>query len=265
MARGGATASAGGAQAPVDTRQTGNPAFKASVYTAAPTGQATMTVAGTAIKALYFTVLMVAGAVVGWSLVETDPTGAVVWPWWTWWLSLGAFVVAMVTLRNPGQAAVTGTLYALLQGVVLGSISAIYDVVWNGIVLQATIVTIGIMLSVLVLYLLGVLRATPRFVKMVVIGTVGVALLYLFAWVMALFGIDMVFWAKPTSAGIFWSLVIVGLAALNFVLDFEAIERYSSAGAPKVYEWQAAFGVILTLVWLYLEVLRLIALSRSRE
>ena len=75
----------------------------------------------------------------------------------------------------------------------------------------------------------------------------------------------MMFWAKPTSAGIYWSLVIVALAALNFVLDFEAIERYSTAGAPKIYEWQAAFGIILTLVWLYLEVLRPIALSRARE
>lgn len=259
MARGGTVAS------PAGTRQTGNPAFKASVYASAPASQATMTVAGTAIKALFFTVVLVAGATFGWSLVEPNRLGAVVWPWWTWWIGLAAFVVAMITIRNPERAAVTGTVYALLQGVVLGTISAIYDVAWNGIVLQATIVTIAIMISVLVLYLVGVLRATPRFVRMVVIGTAGIALLYLFAWIMAIFGVDMVFWAKPTSAGIFWSLVIVGLAALNFVLDFDAIERYSAEGAPKIYEWQAAFGVILTLVWLYLEVLRLIALSRARE
>jgi uncharacterized YccA/Bax inhibitor family protein len=100
---------------------------------------------------------------------------------------------------------------------------------------------------------------------MVVIGTAGIALLYLFALIMAAFGVDVASWVKPTSAGIFWSLVIVALAAPNFVLDFEAIERYSAEGAPKFYEWQAAFGIILTLVWLYLEVLRLVALSRSRE
>jgi uncharacterized YccA/Bax inhibitor family protein len=255
----------GGAPAPAAAQQTGNPAFKASVYAAAPAGEATMTVSGTAAKALYFTVVLIVGAGFGWSVVETDPSGAVVWPWWTWWLGLAAFIVAIITLRSPERAAMTGSLYALLEGAVLGAVSAIYDVAWNGIVLQATIVTIGIMLSVLVLYLLGVLRATPRLVKMVVIGTAGVALLYLFALVMAIFGVDMVFWAKPTSAGIFWSLVIVALAAFNFVLDFEAIERYAAAGAPKVYEWQAAFGIILTLVWLYLEVLRLIALSRARE
>lgn len=258
MARGGATA-------PAAAQQTGNPAFKASVYGAAPAGEATMTVSGTAAKALFLTVLLIVGAAFGWSLVDTDPSGAVVWPWWTWWLGLAAFIVAIITLRSPEGAAATGSLYALLEGTLLGAVSAIYDIVWNGIVLQATIVTIGIMLSVLVLYLLGVLRATPRFVKMVVIGTAGVALLYLFGLVMAIFGVDMMFWAKPTSAGIFWSLVIVALAAFNFVLDFEAIERYTAAGAPKVYEWQAAFGIILTLVWLYLEVLRLIALSRARE
>ena len=178
---------------------------------------------------------------------------------------MAAFVVALITQRNPQGAALTGSIYAVLQGTVMGAVSAIYDIVWNGIVLQATIVTIAVMLSVLVLYLFGFLRATPRFVKMVIIGTAGVSLLYLFALIMSLFGVDMAFWAKPTSAGIFWSLVIVALAALNFVLDFEAIERYTAAGAPKVLEWQAAFGIILTLVWLYLEVLRVIALSRSRQ
>jgi uncharacterized YccA/Bax inhibitor family protein len=254
-----------GAAAPAETRQTGNPAFNASRYTAASTDQSTMTVPGTVAKSMYFAVLLIAGALVGWSSVTPDASGAVVWPWWTWWVGLAAFVVAIITLRNPQGAALTGSLYALLQGTVMGAVSAIYDVIWNGIVLQATVVTIAIMLSVLVLYLLGVLRASPRFVKMVVIGTAGIALLYLFALIMSLFGVDLTFWAKPTSAGIFWSLVIVALAAFNFVLDFDAIERYSAAGAPKVYEWQAAFGVILTLVWLYLEVLRLIALSRSRQ
>ena len=253
------------AAAPTATRQTGNPAFNASTYPAAPSRQATMTVSGTVAKAMYFSVLLIAGAVLGWASVTPDASGAVVWPWWTWWVGLAAFIVAMITLRNPQGAALTGSLYALLEGAVMGAISAIYDVAWNGIILQATIVTIAIMLSVLVLYSLGVLRATPTFVKIVVIGTAGIVLLYLFALIMALFGVDLVFWAKPTSAGIFWSLVIVALAALNFVLDFDAIERYSAAGAPNLSEGQAAFGVILTLVWLYLEVLRLIALSRSRQ
>ncbi|MCP4306305.1 MAG: Bax inhibitor-1/YccA family protein [bacterium] len=253
------------AATPAGTRETGNPAFNASLYTAASAGESTMTVAGTVLKAMFFTVLLIGGAVLGWNSVTPDASGAVVWPWWSWWVGLAAFVVALITIRNPQGAAFTGSLYALIQGTVLGAISAIYDVAWNGIVLQAAILTIGIMLAVLVLYLLGVLRATPLLVKIIIIGTAGVALLYLFALIMSLFGIDLTFWAKPTSAGMFWSLVIVALAALNFVLDFDAIERYTKAGAPKVYEWQAAFGIILTLVWLYLEVLRLIALSRSRQ
>ena len=178
---------------------------------------------------------------------------------------MAAFVMALITIMNPRLAGLTGSIYSLLQGMVMGAISAIYDVAWNGIVLQAVIVTVAIMISVLVLYLLGVLKATRRFTKMVIIGTAGIALLYMFAFILSLFGIDAAFWAKPTSAGIFWTIVIVAIAALNFVLDFDAIERYVRAGAPKQLEWHAAFGIILTLVWLYLEVLRMIALSRSRQ
>ena len=254
-----------GATAPGYSQQTGNPAFREDRYPRDETSSATMTVAGTTLKGMFFGALVIAGAAVGWSSVTPDSSGAIVWPWWTWWVGLAAFVVAMVTLFKPQMAALTGSIYSVLQGSVLGAISAIYDVAWNGIALQATVVTICVMIAVLILYLLGVLRATPRFVKMIIIGTAGIAMMYLFAFVMALFGVDVSFWAQPTSAGIFWSLVIVALAALNFVLDFDAIERYVDAGAPKVFEWQAAFGIILTLVWLYLEVLRLIALSRARE
>jgi uncharacterized YccA/Bax inhibitor family protein len=249
----------------VQERQTGNPAFKEEVYVPAGRDESVMTVSGTVMKAFFFTAILIVGAVMGWSFVEPDASGAIVWPWWSWWLSLGAFVMALITIMNPHLAAVTGSIYSLLQGMVMGALSAVYDAAWNGIVLQAVIVTIAIMVAVLVLYLLGVLRATPRFTKMVIIGTAGVALLYLFAFIMALFGVDAVFWSKPTSAGLFWALVVVALAALNFVLDFDAIERYVAAGAPKQLEWHAAFGVILTLVWLYLEVLRMIVRSRARQ
>ena len=249
----------------VQERQTGNPAFKEEVYAPAGWDESVMTVSGTVMKAFFFTAILIVGAVMGWSFVEPDASGAIVWPWWSWWLSLGAFVMALITIMNPHLAAVTGLIYSLLQGMVMGALSAIYDAAWNGIVLQAVIVTIAIMVAVLVLYLLGVLRATRRFTKMVIIGTAGVALLYLFAFIMALFGVDAAFWSKPTSAGLFWTLVVVALAALNFVLDFDSIERYVAAGAPKQLEWHAAFGVILTLVWLYLEVLRMIARSRARQ
>ena len=253
------------ARGSVAERQTGNPAFKEEVYQSAGRDQSTMTVAGTVMKAFFFTFVLIAGATLGWSFVEPDASGAIVWPWWSFWLGLAAFVMALVTIMNPRLAAVTGSLYSLLQGMVLGAISAIYDAAWNGIVLQAVIVTIAIMVAVLFLYLIGVLRATRRFTKMVIIGTAGIALLYLFALILSLFGVDAAFWSKPTSAGIFWTLVIVAIAALNFVLDFDAIERYVAADAPRQLEWHAAFGVILTLVWLYLEVLRMIALSRSRQ
>jgi uncharacterized YccA/Bax inhibitor family protein len=251
-------------QAP--TRETGNPAFNPARYdTRAAPGRPTLSVRGTAAKAFVFTLFVIGGAVLGWSQVTPDAGGRVAWPWWTWWVGLAAFVFAVITLSRPQAAAATGLVYAVLEGTVLGAVSAIYEVRWDGIVVQAVILTIGVLLATLALYLVGLVRGSTKLARGVTVAMGGLVLLYLFGWILWLFGVDAAFWAEPTSFGIFFSIVVVALAALNLVLDFDMIERLSTRGAPKNLEWFAAFGVILTLVWLYLEVLRLIALSRERS
>jgi uncharacterized YccA/Bax inhibitor family protein len=249
-----------------DSRQTGNPALDPARYpTVEIIGRSVMTVAGTAAKAAVYMLALVVAAAAAWSSITPDEGGAVVWPWWTWWVGLGAFVVAMITLARPQVAAAGGFVYALLEGALLGAISAIYEVRFDGIVTQAVILTIAVLAATLALYLMGAVRATRRFTRGLIVAMGGLLLLYLFGWVMSLFGADAAFWARPTSFSLFFSVAIVALAAMNLVLDFDMIERLSSAGAPKQMEWYAAFGLILTLVWLYLEVIRLIALSRSRR
>lgn len=251
---------------PSRSRETGNPAFDPSRFAARPAvDRATMTVAGTAGKALIFTAVLIGAAVAGWSSVTPDPGGAVVWPGWTWWVGLAAFVVAMITVTRPQSAALTGLVYAVLEGGILGAVSAIYEVRFDGIVVEAVILTISVLFATLILYLIGVVKGSNRLARGVTVAMGGLVLLYLFGWIMSLFGVDAAFWARPSSFGIFFSVVIVGLAALNLVLDFDMIERFSAEGAPKQMEWYAAFGLILTLVWLYLEVIRLIALSRARQ
>jgi uncharacterized YccA/Bax inhibitor family protein len=214
---------------------------------------------------MVYTVVLIAAAVGGWSSVTPDPSGRVVWPGWIWWVGLAAFAFAMITVSRPQSAAITGLIYAVLEGAMLGAISAVYEVRFDGVVVQAVILTIAVLVGTLVLYLLGLVRATGRLARGVIVAMTGLVLLYLFGWIMSLFGVDAAFWARPTSFGIFFSVVIVGLAALNLVLDFDMIGRFSEAGAPRQMEWYAAFGLVLTLVWLYLEVLRLIALTRSRQ
>ena len=146
----------------------------------------------------------------------------------------------------------------------MGAISAIYEVRFDGILIQAVILTIAVLAATLLLYLLGLVKGSTRLARGVTVAMGGLVLLYLFGWILSLFGADAAFWPRPSSFSIFFSVVIVGLAALNLVLDFDMIERFSAAGSPKYMEWYAAFGLVLTLVWLYLEVLRLVALSRSR-
>lgn len=246
-------------------RETGNPAFNPARWPGTALDQPVMTVSGTAGKAFVFTAVLIAAGTAGFSAVSPDPGGAVVWPWWSWWVGLAAFAVAILTLARPQAAALTGLVYAVLEGFMLGALSAIYEVRFDGIVVQAVILTIAVLVATLLLYMVGAVKASGRLARGVTIAMGGLILLYLFGWIMSLFGVDAAFWARPTSFGIFFSVAVVALAALNLVLDFDMIEKLSGSGAPKHMEWYAAFGLILTLVWLYLEVIRLIALSRARQ
>jgi uncharacterized YccA/Bax inhibitor family protein len=169
----------------------------------------------------------------------------------------------MVCVFKPKASPFLAPLYAVAEGVFLGAISKAFEVQWDGIVFQAVLATVAVFFATLALYVFGVVKVTRRF-QMVVIGaTLGIFLLYLFAAILSLFGVDMVFWNEPSALGIAVSVIVCVVASLNLFLDYEFIRQASINGAPKYMEWYGAFGIMVTLVWLYLEMLRLIAKLRS--
>lgn len=222
-----------------------------------------MTANGTFAKTFGLFLLVLAGGAVGWSQVETDLAGQVEIPGWTWLAVLGAFAIAMVCIFKPTTSPFLAPLYALLEGVFLGAISKAFEVQWDGIVFQAVLATIGVFFATLALYVFDVVKVTKKFTMVVIGATFGIMLLYLFGWIMTLFGVDVVFWNEPSALGIAVSVGICIVASLNLFLDYEFIRQASTRGAPKHMEWYGAFGIIVTLVWLYLELLRLLALLRN--
>jgi uncharacterized YccA/Bax inhibitor family protein len=220
-----------------------------------------MTVSGAVNKTGILAICAVTTAIWSWTQFTTSPESA-------WGLvalgAIGGLVVAVVTIFKKEWAPVTAPLYALLEGLVLGSISAVYEMRWHGIAIQAVGLTFGVLFALLLAYRTGVIRATENFRLGVVAATGGIALFYLIQMVLGFFGIRFAAINGSGGIGIIFSLVVVGIAALNLVLDFDFIERGAAAGAPKYMEWYAAFGLMVTLIWLYLEILRLLSKSRRR-
>lgn len=176
---------------------------------------------------------------------------------------IGGLIVAMVTVFKPTAAPYTAPAYALLEGLALGGISAMVETRFPGIVIQAVALTFGTLFCLLVAYRSGLIKATENFKLGVVAATGGIMLLYLVSFVMGFFGRSIGFIHEGGTIGILFSAFVVVIAALNLVLDFDFIESGVEQGAPKYMEWYGAFGLMVTLVWLYLEILRL--LGKSRE
>ena len=177
---------------------------------------------------------------------------------------LGGFIIAMVTVFKRQWAGLTAPAYALLQGLALGGISAMFELQYPGIVIQAVGLTFGTLAVLLLAYKTGLIKPTENFRLMIVAATGGIALLYLVSFVMGFFGSSVGFIHSNGLFGIGFSLFVVAIAALNLVLDFDFIEAGAEQGAPKYMEWYGAFSLMVTLVWLYLEILRLLAKLRSR-
>lgn len=171
--------------------------------------------------------------------------------------------LAIFTAFKPQLARITAPLYAAAEGFFLGAISAIFGAQFQGIVAQAVLATFGVFLVMLVLYGLRILRATPKFVKGVIAATFGIAFMYLAMFILNLFGVADGFWSSGSPLGIIISVVVVCVAALNLILDFDFIEQGSKAGLPRYMDWYGAFGLLVTLIWLYLEMLRLLARLRQ--
>ncbi len=175
----------------------------------------------------------------------------------------GGFILALVTAFKMDWARYTAPVYAFLQGMFLGGLSAYFEAMYPGIVIPAIMLTFGIMFAMLVTYRAGLIPVTQKFRVGVMAATGGIALFYLASWILGMFGIGIPFIHEGGVFGIAFSLFVVGIAALNLVLDFDLIERFAEAGAPKHMEWYGAFALMVTLVWLYIEVLRLLAKTRE--
>ena len=227
-----------------------------------------MTLNGTVNKTAFLLVLTLAGALFTWSqlsaaLAAGNP-GAVM-PY-VWGGAIGGFIVALVTVFKKQWAPVTAPLYAALEGLFLGAVSAMFELRFPGIVMQAVGLTFGTLAALLMAYRSGLIKATENFKLGVFAATGGIALLYLVNIGMRAFGFGgMGFIHDSGLIGIAFSGFVVVIAALNLVLDFDFIENGVEKGAPKYMEWYAAFGLLVTLVWLYLEILRLLSKLQSRN
>jgi uncharacterized YccA/Bax inhibitor family protein len=178
---------------------------------------------------------------------------------------IGGFICAMVTIFKKEWSAVTAPIYALLEGLFLGGVSALLDLRYPGIAMQAVGLTFGTLFVLLLAYRSGLIHVTQKFRLGVVAATGGIMVFYLLQMLLGFFGMRFTSINGAGPIGIGFSLIVVGVAALNLVLDFDFIEQGVQAGAPKYMEWYGAFGIMVTLVWLYLEILRLLSKMRSRN
>ncbi|MGA8165437.1 MAG: Bax inhibitor-1/YccA family protein, partial [Waddliaceae bacterium] len=185
----------------------------------------------------------------------------------TGWMMLGligGFIFAMVTIFKQEWAPVTASLYALCEGFFIGGVSSLFEAKYPGITIQAAALTFGTLLSMLVAYRSGAIRATEGFKLGVVAATGGIALFYFIAIILSFFGIPVSIIYEGGVLGIAFSLFVVAIAALNLVIDFDLIEQGARRGAPKYMEWYGSFALMVTLIWLYIEFLRLLSKARSR-
>ena len=247
--------------------RTGNPALSDNTFTGfgrLARADEAMTAQGTANKAILLLLCVLVTASWTWSLYYRAMNPQAVIPW----VGLGAiagFIVALVTVFKPTWAPVSAPLYALLEGLVIGGVSALFEAQFPGIVIQAAGLTLGTCLALLLAYKSGMIRATENFKMGVVAATGGIALFYILTMILGFFGIRMPLMYGNSWASIGFSLFVVVIAALNLVLDFDFIEQGAARGAPKYMEWYGAFGLMVTLIWLYLEMIRLLAKLRSRD
>jgi uncharacterized YccA/Bax inhibitor family protein len=236
--------------------RTGNPTLTDKAFTqeGADFGE-TMTLNGTVNKTFLLLLLTAGSAYFTWDMYMEDGNTIV----WVAVGSIGALIVGLIASFFKKSTPITAPIYAILQGLALGGISASSEAEFPGIVLNAVLLTFGTLLALLLAYRSGLIRATENFKLGLVSCTFGICLVYIIDLVLRLFGKEVPYIHGSGTLGIIVSLVIVVIAALNLVLDFDFIESGAQQGAPKYMEWYGAFGLMVTLVWLYIEVLRLLS------
>ncbi|MFO0960893.1 MAG: Bax inhibitor-1/YccA family protein [Isosphaeraceae bacterium] len=244
--------------------KSGNPVLSEDVFSqwAAADRRATvMTIEGTAGKALILLAILVGTAAIAWNQAhEASPAT----PFLMFGGLIGGLILALVTTFKPTWSPVTAPMYAACEGLVLGSISAFFNAKYQGIVAEAVGLTFGVMFLMLAIYVTRLIRVTPKLAAAIMAATGAVCLVYLATWILGFFGVAIPYIHQGGAIGIGFSLFVVGIAAFNLLLDFDMIERGAASEAPKFMEWYGAFGLMVTLVWLYLEILRLLSKLRDR-
>ncbi|MCK4745849.1 MAG: Bax inhibitor-1/YccA family protein [Bacteroidales bacterium] len=252
--------------------RTANPALNKNTFTSfeAVSGSQVMTLSGTVNRIAILLLLVLAGAFYTWRMafqaIEADPQTAtnLLLPWMIGG-GIGGFIVAMITIFKKTAAPYTAPLYAVLEGLFLGGISAFFEYRHPGIVINAVVLTFGILFALLIAYRSGLIKPTENFKLGVFAATGGVVMLYFISFILNFFGVGVGYLHNSSLLSIGISVVIIIIAALNLVLDFDFIEQGAASSAPKYMEWYAAFGLMVTLVWLYLEILRLLSKIASRN
>lgn len=243
-----------------------NPAMSERIFAkhiANTTDSGTMTINGTITKIGIMMLLVLAAASYTWGMVMGEnPASAQ-----TYLIigAIGGLITAIITVFKPRLAAITAPIYAILEGLFLGGISAFINQKYPGIPFQAVLLTVGTLFTMLFLYRSGRIRATPKFRRGVMMATGAVFFAYLISWIMGMFGLSVGFIHSTGPMGILINLVILVVAALNLIMDFDFIERGAEMSAPKYMEWYGAFGLMVTLVWLYIEFLRLLSRFAGRN
>ena len=238
--------------------RSGNPVLSKKTFTNTISSSDQMTIEGTVNKTAISLLLLIGAGYFTFDLIS---------PVLLIGAGIGGFILAIVTIFKKEWAPITVPLYAILEGALLGGISYMYNSLYDGIVTNAILLTVGILVSLLIAYRSGYIKATENFKLGIFAATGGIAIVYFVNFIMGFFGSGLgvmsVNNASPLSIG--FSIFVVIIASLNLVLDFDFIEEGAEKGAPKYMEWYGAFGLLVTLIWLYLEILRLLAKLNSRK
>ena len=247
--------------------KSGNPTLTEKIFSKSLTDTqvGVMSVRGTINKFGFLFLMVLASAAFVWHAYYQ---GQNVMPY-LWGGMIGGLILALVIIFKRSWAGFLAPLYGLVEGLFIGAISAIINEAfiesYPGIIMQAVALTFGTAISMFLLYNFGVIKATERFKSIIFTATAGIGIFYLIALGLRMFGIDIPFLHEGGIMGIGFSLFVIAIAALNLIIDFDMIEKGAEMGAPKYMEWYCAFGLLVTIVWLYIEILRLLSKIGSRN
>ena len=257
----------------MEITKSSNPVFGKNIFnqSVTSTDEGVMTINGTINKTGIMLLIVIFAATFTWrkffgaidpALPGALPEGVIGWMLGG---AIGGFILALITIFRPRSAAMTAPIYAVCQGLFLGAISAMFEAQFPGLVMRAVSLTFGVFIIMLMLFRSGTIRATEKFRTVIIAATGGIALVYLASFIAGMFGVNFGFMNGGGLVSIGFSLVVVVVAALNLILDFDMITKGAEARAPGYMEWYGAFGLMVTLIWLYLEMLRLLSKLSSRN